>query len=95
MIRESPANLPAVIDVDYAAQILACEASTVEELCRQGKLPAKKWGTSWMLPTGAFLHVVNNVALIEAAERAEGKKPAPTLVSLPGGRKEPPQLPEI
>jgi excisionase family DNA binding protein len=83
------------MDPAYAARLLGCEESTIEELCRQGKLPAKKWGVGWMLPTAAVLHVINNVALIEAAERAQGPKDRPAATIVPFGDRKPPQLPDL
>lgn len=98
MIELSSDKLPAFMNPAYLAGVLECEESTIEEECRRGSIPAKKWGRSWIIPAHAFVHVANNVAMIEAAERT-AEKPSGgqsgTLISIEGRGRKLPQLPEM
>ena len=89
-------TLPPVLDVDTAAQLLRCEPSTVRERLRQGDLPGLKLGTDWVLPAGALLKRLEELALEESAQRRS--KPAPAAVALravPGRPRKPPVLPVL
>lgn len=91
-------TLPPVLDVDTAAQLLRCEPSTVRERLRQGDLPGVKLGTDWVLPAGALLQRLDELALEESARR-RAPTPAPQAVALrpvPGkAPRRPPVLPVL
>ena len=91
-------TLPPVLDVETAAQLLRCEPSTVRERLRQGDLPGVKLGTDWVLPSGALLQRLDELALEESARR-RAPPPAPQAVALrqvPGkAPRRPPILPVL
>lgn len=91
-------NLPPVLDVETAAQLLRCEPSTVRERLRQGELPGVKLGTDWVLPAGALLQRLDELALQESAKR-RAPPPPPAAVALRPvsgkGRRMPPTLPVL
>ena len=88
-------DLPPVLDVDAAAQLLRCEPTTLEERARLGQLPGLKIGKCWIFPTGALLQRLDELALEEATARRRPIKPSAVLQSISGGRKarrKPPEL---
>jgi hypothetical protein len=98
VIDLATAELPPIINPEYAALMLECEPKTVEDHLRAGTLPGEKFGTGWIIPTGAFLQRVNEVAMINAAERLQQRKsgsPLASVVNVPFGKRVAPQLPEL
>lgn len=90
-------TLAPILDVEAAATLLRCAASTVRAECRSGNLPGLKLGEDWILPTEALLQRLNALATAAATER---RTPAPTptavLHAVQGGkaRRPPPALPD-
>lgn len=66
-----------VLTTDEVAEILQCEAKTVEDALRAGKLPGVRLGRSWMCPRAALLETINNLARENLALRPQA---APTVV---------------
>jgi excisionase family DNA binding protein len=82
-------QLEPILSVETAAQLLQCQPGTVEDLCRAGTLPGHKFGTGWVLPTAAFLHRVNEIALEKSAERRMLPQPAAVQMPRPEKRRPP------
>lgn len=55
-------TLPPILTPELAGELLRCAPKTVEDMLRAGDLPGRKFGDSWVLPTVAFLEVVNEIA---------------------------------
>lgn len=51
-----------VLTKDQVADLLQCDATTVEEHARNGDLPGVKYGRSWVFPRAALLARLNDVA---------------------------------
>ena len=60
------------------ADILGCEAKTVNEAASIGALPAVKYGRSWRFPRSALLQRLHEQALENSAKTA----PQPSAVSV-------------
>lgn len=75
------------LKLEEIAEMLQCEPETVLECARSGKLPAVKFGRSWVFPREAFFQRINELALAnKPAVRARGVErgtPPPPLPDLP------------
>lgn len=76
-----PDTLPAILTVEHLANMLGCDQETAAAKLINGELPGLKFGRGWVVPTEAFLHRLNELALEEAAKRRE--RPAPAQPEAP------------
>ncbi len=53
------------------AEMLLCDEITVADRLRQGVIPGLKFGRTWIIPAGALLQRLNDIALEESAKRRE------------------------
>lgn len=60
---------PDVLTKDQVAELLQCDAATVEDKARNGELPAVKIGRSWVFPRSALLLRLNEMALVPKRTR--------------------------
>ena len=51
-----------ILDDTQVAELLGCDALTVQELARSQKLPAVKFGRSWRYPREALMKALNDMA---------------------------------
>jgi excisionase family DNA binding protein len=71
-----PATKVVLNEVEVAA-LMDCVPRTVQEMAREGELPAVKLGRSWRFPIVALLQALNNLALAN-----KPKARAPLLVGV-------------
>jgi excisionase family DNA binding protein len=62
------------VNVTEAADILKVHAKTVEDLIRDGALPAGKVGRSWVMMTKDVLAHAEKVIMAQTADRLRGSK---------------------
>lgn len=62
-----------ILNADQAAELLDCDKSTIEELARTGKLPAKKFGRGWVFVRDLLIEAVKLMCIEESAQRKEPK----------------------
>ncbi len=79
-------NMPTVMTVEEVAALMKCATRTVEDHARAGRLPALKFGESWVFPADALIRAVNRMAEEEAAKRSEPTKPAAVKVKQAGNK---------
>ncbi|MDO8775705.1 MAG: helix-turn-helix domain-containing protein [Burkholderiaceae bacterium] len=88
-----------VYSVDDVAKILCCEPATVATHLSTGYLPGLKFGRSWVIPVGAFVQRINELAMSQAAEqRAIRGRPHvanPIAPKTKSRRRVPPVLPSL
>ena len=65
--------MSATIDAEQCAELLKCDAGTVEELARAGEIPGLKIGRSWLFVTGDLLSFLADKARNEAEQRRSRK----------------------
>jgi len=76
------------------AELLDCEAATVQEKARNAVLPGLKFGRAWVFPRSALMESLHTQALARKADRPRVK----AIVTQParsGQRKVPPVLPTL
>jgi len=69
-----------------AAELLDCEARTIEDALREGKLPGLKLGRSWMIPKEALLDTINEIAKQNLA-LVVSPEPLPTPIKRRGRKR--------
>lgn len=72
-------ELPEILTVDLAAELLLCEPLTVQAKAAAGELPGLKLGRSWVFPREALMSTLNAQALAQAAARAKPATPKAVL----------------
>lgn len=88
-----PAQLPAILTPEIAALLVRCAPKTIEERLRDGDLPGDKLGEGWILPTEAFLHVLNENCMESMLKRR--KRPAPAATAANDAGKNVRRLPRL
>lgn len=84
-----------VLTAESAAPQLGCEPSTLEEMARNGEVPAIKLGRGgWVFPRRAFEDRLNELAIEQAKKRREPVRPVGAVVDA-RRRKGPPTLPRL
>jgi excisionase family DNA binding protein len=63
------------LNVTEAADILKVHAKTVEDLIRNGAIPAGKVGRSWVMMTEHVLAHAEKVIMAQTADRLRGRSP--------------------
>lgn len=85
-----------VIESKECAQLLHCTAEQVEELARNGEIPATKIGRSWLFVREDLLVYLAEKARAEAEERRSRRQKAATEPPTPTQRRRaPPSLPVV
>ena len=90
--------MQAIYSVSQVAELLLCEAATVEDLLRRGSLPGLKFGRSWIVPSEPLFLQLNQMALDQATKRRSDIAPVCPAAVFVGNRKqkrEPPKLPGL
>ena len=67
------------ISTEEACDFLECEKPKLQELLREGVVPALKFGKAWVMPRQAFFQAMNALAIQAAKERqkvTEGERKA-------------------
>ncbi|MBF6990940.1 helix-turn-helix domain-containing protein [Cupriavidus sp. IK-TO18] len=67
-------TLPPTVGLTGAAEILRVHPKTVEDLIRDGSIPAGKVGRSWVMMTRDVLAYAERVIIAQTAERLAAQR---------------------
>ncbi len=59
---------------EQVAQLLNCSVRTVETQARMGRLPATKFGDSWIFPADLLIDTVTQLCQVEGDQRKKPKR---------------------
>lgn len=89
---------PLTVD-ELADDWLQCSKETAAQALASGDLPGVQYGRSWVVPVGALLARLDELAIEQAAQRRAARETPTTfdLENLVGGRQArvPPALPKL
>lgn len=76
-----------VLCVSAVAELLDCTPETVRVMARDGTLPGFKPGRDWVFPAGALMRRLDEIALEQAQQRREPRKPSAVLHQVPARKR--------